>query len=259
MAISDKDRKLLWGRSHNRCAYCQQPLSVEARPQDRAAIVGDEAHIISGAPNGPRSGEPLSCGIDAYENLILLCRTHHKMVDDQPNEFTALRLLTMKAEHEAWAEGHFGTDNTEKEHHRSVLVDSDDAKSIPFHIVDSGVDLWNMASSSFSFGFSYGDEDKLLDQQQEAIDALYQDIKEYGDVHGEVEDIGHTAIRDAKRQLAARLAEVHDLNLIVYARTIRRLLTGGRGSDQAWLQSEFHTVPVSSIVSFPDEETESTA
>lgn len=38
---------------------------------------------------------------DEYANLILLCRDHHKLVDDQPNTYTAEVLHRYKGEHEA--------------------------------------------------------------------------------------------------------------------------------------------------------------
>ena len=54
MAITDKARKVLWGRSGNRCAICRQKLVVEQTDLDAESVVGDECHIISGLPNGPR-------------------------------------------------------------------------------------------------------------------------------------------------------------------------------------------------------------
>jgi hypothetical protein len=41
--------------------------------------------------------------IDAYENLILLCRKHHKQVDDQVTYYTVERLQAIKRAHEEWA------------------------------------------------------------------------------------------------------------------------------------------------------------
>ena len=36
------------------------------------------------------------------DNLVLLCRTHHKMVDDQHETYTAEVLHKIKANHEKW-------------------------------------------------------------------------------------------------------------------------------------------------------------
>jgi hypothetical protein len=112
VSIADKDRKLLWGLAHNRCAICRTPLVLEATSSDPKSIVGDEAHIVAQSPTGPRAGSLSSADLDRYENLILLCKVHHKLVDDQPIAYTVDRLREIKAEHEDWAESLFG--NREK-------------------------------------------------------------------------------------------------------------------------------------------------
>ena len=39
-----------------------------------------------------------------YDNLILLCCNHHKIVDEQPSTYTVSDLKRWKAEHEKWIE-----------------------------------------------------------------------------------------------------------------------------------------------------------
>jgi len=103
MTISNRTRKLLWGYSGNRCAYCRRELIMDATTQDDESVVGDECHIVSDKSNGPRyNSEFLIDEIDSYPNLILLCRIHHKMVDDQSEKFTADFLRRLKAEHTSW-------------------------------------------------------------------------------------------------------------------------------------------------------------
>jgi predicted restriction endonuclease len=84
MPISDKTRKILWGRSGNRCAFCRHELVIDATTADDESVIGEECHILSRKGQGPRydSSYP-SEQLDEAENLILLCRIHHKMVDDQ--------------------------------------------------------------------------------------------------------------------------------------------------------------------------------
>jgi hypothetical protein len=103
MAISDKSRKILWGRSGNRCAICKHELIVDPTPKDDDSVVGEECHIVSGEPNGPRYDASLPREeIDSYQNLILLCRIHHKIVNDQTETFSAETLRQTKAAHEKW-------------------------------------------------------------------------------------------------------------------------------------------------------------
>lgn len=100
MAISDRTRKLLWGKSGNRCARCFRILSVDETEFDDPSIVGEECHIVSGR-RGPRADAQFPADeIDDYPNLILLCRIDHKTVDDQERTFDADALRTMKDRHE---------------------------------------------------------------------------------------------------------------------------------------------------------------
>lgn len=102
MAITLKTHKMLWGRSGNKCAFpdCNKELVLDETETDDSSIVGDEAHIVAKEPNGPRGDSILSSNDrDKYDNLILLCKVHHKLVDDQPNTYTVEKLSEMKRKH----------------------------------------------------------------------------------------------------------------------------------------------------------------
>ena len=101
MVISDKTRKMLWGRSGNRCAICKQELIVNATATDDESVIAEECHIVSSRPNGPRYDPSYPQEkLNTYDNLILLCRVHHKMLDDQYESYTVDILRRMKANHE---------------------------------------------------------------------------------------------------------------------------------------------------------------
>lgn len=103
MSISDKTRKILWGRSGNRCAICKNELVIDSTEQDDESVIADECHIISSKPNGPRHDPSYPADkLDSYDNMILLCRTHHKMVDDQSATYTTNCLRQVKSDHEVW-------------------------------------------------------------------------------------------------------------------------------------------------------------
>lgn len=102
MAITDKTRKILWGRSGNRCAMCRHELVIQATEADDDSVVGDECHIVSGQTMGPRHSPEFPVeDLDGLANLILLCRVHHKMVDDQYETYTPDLLRKLKHNHEA--------------------------------------------------------------------------------------------------------------------------------------------------------------
>lgn len=96
---------MLWGRAANRCAFpdCRRELVMDAIEPDDESLVGEVCHIVAREPFGPRGNSSLSPEQrDKYNNLILLYRVHHKLVDDQPNTYTVQRLVEMKAVHEKW-------------------------------------------------------------------------------------------------------------------------------------------------------------
>lgn len=238
MAISDKDRKLLWGRSHNRCAFCGALLSVPERPNDRAAIVADEAHIVSAAPNGPRSTVPIDYGIDSYENFILLCRTHHKMVDDQPNEFTVERLLNMKRSHERESEARFAdSERLAPPPPIRVRVDPS-APDTPFTWMQNGSEVWDVIADAQAWRLEPLRENDSSEIQQDAADEFLTLAQDYGNVSFDVALNGLSAVRRAKREFGEQLETLHQLGLVVFGRRLRRILTGGFSPDEYWMQGE---------------------
>ena len=105
MGISLKTHKMLWGRAANRCAFpeCRRELVMDASETDDESLIGEECHIVAREQNGPRGDSPLASeSRDKYENLILLCNIHHKVIDDQPNTYSVQALKEMKASHEKW-------------------------------------------------------------------------------------------------------------------------------------------------------------
>lgn len=105
MGISLKSQKILWGRAGGICSFpgCGRKLIVDATKADDLSLVGDTCHIVAVEPKGPRGGSPLTPDErNEYDNLILLCKDHHKMIDDQHNTYTIEVLHRIKDEHEAW-------------------------------------------------------------------------------------------------------------------------------------------------------------
>lgn len=104
MTISQKDFRLLYQRSGNRCAFpgCSRVLDEPATEFDEAVPLSEVAHIVASRPDGPRGWHWLPIEErDKYENLILLCEQHHHIVDGQPQTYAVERLRQFKADHEA--------------------------------------------------------------------------------------------------------------------------------------------------------------
>lgn len=113
MAISLKTHKMLWGHSGNRCAFptCRINIVEDETESDDASIVGDVAHIVAREDDGPRGKSPLTPEQrDKYNNLILLCKIHHKIIDDQPLKYTVEELHQMKTQHLKWVTKNLSND-----------------------------------------------------------------------------------------------------------------------------------------------------
>lgn len=92
--------KRLYARSSNRCAFpnCCAPIILDG------VAVGEICHIKARRKTGPRYDASLSAAErDEFSNLLLLCRTCHKLVDADPARFTPEVLANMKRSHESIA------------------------------------------------------------------------------------------------------------------------------------------------------------
>jgi hypothetical protein len=105
-AYTEKDLKILWG-AHELCAYpgCKTKLVLPKTASDPEKVIGKICHIIAFSDDGPR-GDPAfpSADREKPDNLILLCGTHHDMIDVQPNTYTSAEIRRWKSEHERWVE-----------------------------------------------------------------------------------------------------------------------------------------------------------
>lgn len=106
MAITPKSIKLLWSNAAGRCSFdgCSERLTVEQASEFAPHTLGEMAHIKGNKPGSNRYDVKQSDEErDSYENLILLCPTHHTLVDKPENEsyYTVEKLHEMKTNHEA--------------------------------------------------------------------------------------------------------------------------------------------------------------
>ena len=90
--------KMLFARSGNRCAFpkCRAPMAVNE------TLTGEVCHIKGARPGSARY-DPGQIDVErhAYANLVLMCPTHHTVIDDDEEAYTVERLCKIKAAHEA--------------------------------------------------------------------------------------------------------------------------------------------------------------
>jgi len=91
--------------SGNECAFpgCGLPV-VDERIR---VVVGQICHIAAANPEGPRFDPDMTDEERrAFENLVVMCSMHNKVVDTVPEEFPADRLREFKRTYEARHSGH---------------------------------------------------------------------------------------------------------------------------------------------------------
>lgn len=140
---------MLWGRAGARCSFCRTPLATIS-DIGLASVIGEEAHIVARNAGGPRGESPLTVEQrDSYSNLILLCPTHHAVIDDLPNgpmEYPIDLLQRRKEEHERWVMSldSFDADFQRAEEQWAAIIDELDKRM-----------SWNSWTQDMSLLFSF--------------------------------------------------------------------------------------------------------
>ena len=107
MAITQKSIKILWSASGGLCAFpeCRERLTYSEAGDLAPYTLGEMAHICGDQAGANRhdAGQTQQQR-DDYQNLILLCPTHHALIDRPENEqrFPSELLHQFKAAHETF-------------------------------------------------------------------------------------------------------------------------------------------------------------
>ena len=220
MAITDRTRKLLWGRSGSRCAICRRELIISATNEDSEAIVGEECHIVSGKTNGPRYDPSYPAEkIDSYKNLILLCRIHHKMVDDNPSTFTASILRQIKKNHELWVASQLSNEQKPKPIRLQRIK-----RNIPKFLIriTNGKQLIDMISGAFALSMDY--DELKTEKELDLIGDFFQELRDWMDIIDEMEPIDRVK---GAHNLTQLIREVEQNGFFVFGGREIRILEGG--------------------------------
>jgi hypothetical protein len=106
--ISAAEWKILWSRAAGRCQFngCNKVV-YRAPVSNQLTIIADHSHVIGFSDEGPRGGTQIEeVMLNRYPNLMLLCKPHHKNIDDLilQHGYTVAILRAWKERHEARVE-----------------------------------------------------------------------------------------------------------------------------------------------------------
>lgn len=168
MAISDRTRKKLWAKSGNRCSICKIEL-FSGQDKENDFNVGEECHIISSKSKGPRH-KPNLKDYDTIDNLILLCRNHHREIDELPDTYTEEIVRYIKENHEKWVQSTINKAINDSNHIEPKLLIR----------ITSGKDLLNIVAGCHGVKYDY-DEIESKDDA-EYIGSTIQNIIDLGEI-----------------------------------------------------------------------------
>ena len=228
--MSDHDRKKLWGQAAARCSMCRKQLvATAAHAADADALIGEEAHIISASAIGPRHGDAVpGMDFDGYYNRILLCRNHHRVVDEHPHTYPVDKLRKMRSQHERWVR-------------ERLYVIPLQASGLPFGLrparpgagmalprLRTGKDAWQAAAGAIFYLLESLDEDEGSPERRDAADGFLDLLKDYAEAHHEISMGGANALRAAQGDLRKTLDELADHGLVAFGTQRDMLLPAAR-------------------------------
>jgi hypothetical protein len=157
MTVTLKTQKMLWGRAAGRCSMpeCRMELVQSSIGVDDQTVIGENCHIVAESDEGPRADPTIPLERrNTYDNLILLCSNHHKLIDSQENECTVAKLREMKSAHEVWVREKLGFDNNKQED-----------EEIYTGIIDVWTQLAHINEWNYWTGFLLGEAPPRMDTQ----------------------------------------------------------------------------------------------
>ena len=234
MAITERNRKLLWGRSGNRCAICRKELVIDATESDDESIIGEECHINSKQKTGPRYNDFMDKVIlDSYENLILLCRVHHKMVDDQVTEYSEKKIKEIKKKHERWVK-----ESLEEGIIKPIRLRSIKGQKVELlYRIVSGKQLFRIIDRACGAYTDHPEPENEI--EVELFGGFLQSIQDWSDISGDLEQADRVK---ASYQIARELKELEEAGFWVFGNSENKVLEGGIDGPSSWQMAYINIV-----------------
>jgi hypothetical protein len=178
-------------------------------------------------PQGPRYDPAFPVErLDDADNLILLCRVHHKMVDDQVETYTVEILKNLKANHETWVTSKLTTENQGSQPRIRRIKEN-----VPTYLLrlSSGAEVFKVVSNACSFSFDH-DEPKT-EEEAELLATFLQQTQDWGELSGGL-DAGERV--RAAFSISALVEELERAGFWVFGACEVQRLEGGVGPPEPW-------------------------
>lgn len=206
---------------------CRRVLVIEASELDDESVVGDECHIVSAKGLGPRHQPDFPPEqLDEPSNLILLCRVHHKMVDDQSETYTAVVLRQLKENHEAWVSRCL----SEEEKQQPIRIRKPPGQEAP-HLVrlTSGRELMAIAGGSYQAAIDHAEPGSQ--EEADLMASFLQEVQDWSDLWNEI-DSGERV--KAGFGLSEQIRQLENAGFWVFGAAELLRVEGGVGPPSGW-------------------------
>jgi len=217
MAISTKTRKALWARSANKCCICKTDLFSDD-DKIKQLNIGEECHIISSKPKGPRH-KPNLGDYDDYDNLLLLCRNHHKQIDELTETYTEELIRYIKTNHENWVKNTLNN---------SIKTENTDKPKL-LRRITSGKELFSIVNDSMAQRTDY--DDPKNNEESEFIGGVLQSLIDYGDIASMVEPYEQVKMAS---QLGDLIKDIEEFGFYLFADKSLELMNFQNGDKEKW-------------------------
>jgi hypothetical protein len=194
---------------------------------DPAVVVGEECHIVSEKPDGPRY-RPLELSqVNAYDNLILLCPSDHEIVDKQPLHYSEERLRERKREHERSVRELPGPPRLRVRRDRSV-----EAQLV--YLTASGRDLMTAAGGAHAAEVLIPEVANTV--EADLVGGFVQNVQDWGELWDEIPMAERLK---AELDLTYAVKELQEAGFVVYIGQRRDALEGN-GVPTSWTVAVLH-------------------
>ncbi|MCW5553985.1 MAG: hypothetical protein KIS67_17750 [Verrucomicrobiae bacterium] len=174
---------------------------------DPESVIGDECHIVGQKIDGPRGANTDRGNIDEYENLVLLCKTHHKLVDDQPTKFSVEFLCSLKTVHENWVKQSLEPLKQKGQQLKIWLLDR----------IHTGKELMAVFEGVCTHLLDH--DEPQSEQEMELLGNFLQDVQDWIDARGDIESSGRVR---AGFELSKRIKELEAVGFYVFALPVKQ-------------------------------------
>jgi hypothetical protein len=162
--------------------------------------------------------------VDAYANLLLLCPSDHKKVDEQVSYYSEQRLLAIKGEHERWVKDRLSATTP-----RFKIRDPQPDKPVAIQRIETGKQLMSIVAHTLAEKHEHPEPRSA--EEAELIGAFLQNAMDYSEVWDE---IGPSGRIQAEFSMSADIDRLREAGLVVYAGAKNHVLEGGMDGGSSW-------------------------